>query len=468
MSLKVRPFIFACYWVLLAAFALPSQVLSQELEEFEEDSFFTDPLTRFKDLPKQYSQSVKRTVLRSTYEGIDQDGKIDYTAQLFLNRMGHMSGLPAIHFNRVDGLVLGIQSELQQFVSSNSSLAGFDLAGSLSYAFGQDRWLWQLAAEKNIANEVLIGAEWHDFTTSSDLWRAGAIESSVTAFFTGFDYLNYYSAKGFSAYATTKARIIQFSVGYHWNRFSSLDLQTRYSMFGGKSVVRDNPEITEGSYQSFSGVVNLNPTSKWISPWLLIQGSFYAEIGDHEQLSLADLATNRYMGNTKISLQLDKTTQLQWRGIAHATTSSNGAVPTQFLASGGGFGSVMSHPLGSLAGTHMLVSNLELSSGYGRVISVDSKNDPYHKREVEWDDIEWDIDFNSPQLGVFWDMGWAGFASNESTTNPIGGFQNNRGGQIQHTLGAVIRAGSLQFRIGWDPEDFSEAPAFLIRLNPRF
>lgn len=448
----------------LAISALSSIVYAQDMDDFEEDDFFTKPLSTFGNLPERYSRQVRRKVYYSTENGVDYNHDIDYIARLFLNRAGNLSGLSGLHFNRVDGLTLGFHSATQDF-SYIEDLYGFAISGGLAWSFGQDRVLWQFAAEQHIYERIIIGAEWHDHTTSADLWKVGPTESSLTAFFSGFDYMNYFTAKGFSTYITTKPWFVQASLGYHWNRFSSLPLQTRYSMFGGKSVVRENPAIDEGKVQNLSAVININPRGRWFGDVLQVKASLLTEYGDDSAFSLSDYRFNRHIAHSKFLLKLDRARTLSWRGLAYAVSSSENNIPTQFLANAGGIGTVMAHPLGALNGTHMLVSNLEFNifNQRGYYSSRVGKN-----YDGSWDNFGFDVDLSSPEVGVFWDMGWSGFATAERSTNPFSGFSDNRGGQVLHTVGAVISAGSLQFRVGWDPDDFNERPVFLIRLNPRF
>lgn len=447
---------------LLAFFAVFSistcQLSAQDLEEFEQDPFFSDPISSFKSLPERYSKRVRKSVIYSTFEGIDHQYGFDYAAVNALNRYGTMGVLPSTRFNRVDGLVLGIGWETQQFDNSEQ-IYDINISGNLSYSFGQDAFQYQIALELPVTKNVLIGAEWHDHTTTTDTWKMGAAESAVTSFLTGFDYLNYFSAKGFSAYLTTKPKMVQLSAGYHWNRYSSLELQTRYSMFGGKSSVMDNSPITEGKAQSFSGIVNFNPKNKQLIHGFSVQASLFSEIADHGDLDLGDLRFNRYIANVKSYARLNNNLMINWRGVAYAVTSESGNIPVQFNGNAGGPGTVMSQPLNSLQSSHLLISNVELIFGSRTIWSSTSRN---------YQDFDFDIDFDTPVLGVFWDWGMAFNPTNNRSNSPLDGFKHSIDQEILQTLGAVVTMGSLQFRVGWDPKDFNQPAAFLIRLNPRF
>lgn len=450
------------FTVLALATISVSHLSAQDLDEFEQDPFFSDPISAFKSLPERYSKRVKKNIINSTFEGIDHQYGYDYAAVNALNRYGTMGVLAPLRFNRVDGLVLGFGWETQQF-DNNEEIFDLNLAGNLSYSFGQNAFQYQLALEKEITKSVLVGAEWHNHTTSTDTWKVGALESAVTSFLTGFDYLNYFSAKGFSAYVTTKPKLLQLSAGYHWNRYSSLELETRYSMFGGKSSVMDNTPVTEGKAQSVSGVLNFNPLNRQLLEGFSFQASFFSEIADHGDLNLGDLRFNRYITNIKTFIRFGNNTLLNWRGVAYAVTSEGGNIPIQFNGRAGGPGTIMSQPLNSLQSSHIMVSNLELSFGRRQSIGV-VWNDRNH------DNSEFDIDFDidEPVLGVFWDWGVAFNPADEHSNNPLNGYTNSLNEQIRQTVGAVVTMGSLQFRVGWDPTDFNEPAAFLIRLNPRF
>lgn len=447
----------------LAFFAISlSNLAAQDLEEFDQDPFFSDPLSSFKSLPERYTKRVKKNIINSTFEGIDHQYGYDYAAYNALNRYGTMGALAPIRFNRVDGLVLGFGWETQQF-ENNEQIFDLNLAGNLSYSFGQDEFQYQLALEKPLTKNFLIGAEWHKHTTTTDTWKMGASESSVSSFLTGFDYLNYFSAKGFSAYLTTKPKMLQMSAGYHWNRYSSLELQTRYSMFGGKSSVMGNSAITEGKAQSVSGVVNFNPKNVQLLDGFSLQASLFSEIADHRDLDLGDLRFNRYLANVKTYIKLGNNSMLQWRGIGYAVTSEGGNIPIQFLGTAGGPGTVMSQPLNSIQSSHLMVSNLELSFGRRENINVIWANNNH-----DYLDLDIDFDIDDPVLGVFWDWGVGFNPMNRNSNNPLDGFTNSLNEQIRQTIGAVVTMGSLQFRVGWDPSDFNQPAAFLVRLNPRF
>lgn len=454
-------------------FFLQSGVLqAQDLEEFDEDPFFSKPLSSFKSLPERYKKKVRKDLINSTFVGIDNSSGYDYAARNALNRLGQMGALPSSRFNRVDGLVLGLGVSTQQFDTDSNVLDNslfdddffYDLnvTGNLSYSFKNKAFQYQLALEQSFFNYILGGVEWHDFTTSTETWKTGAIESSVTSFLSGYDYLNYFKAKGFSAYLTTKPYMLQLSVGYHWNRYNSLEAITRYSMFGGKSVVNENNPITEGKSQSVSAVVVFNPMNKLLSEGFSLNASFLAEIADDDQFELSDLSYNRYMANMKMSFRVDKNSTLSWRGLAYAVTAEDGNIPTQFLAVAGGPGTVMAHAAGSLFGTHLLVSNLELN--FGRRQNMNMRWTNAHSSQ----NFDFDVDIDSPILGVFWDYGWVATQTNFTQTNPLEGFNSGVSVESLQTLGGVVTMGSLQFRLGWDPEDFNRTPSFLIRLNPRF
>jgi|GEM_PF-2449843 hypothetical protein len=447
----------------LAIFTISITSLSaQDLEEFDQDPFFSDPLSSFRDLPQRYTKRVRTNIINSTFEGIDHQHGYDYAAFNALNRYGTMGALSPIRFNRVDGLVVGFGWETQQF-ENNEQIFDLNVAGNLSYSFGQDEFQYQLALELPLANSLLIGAEWHNHTTTTDTWKMGAKESAVSSFLTGFDYLNYFSAKGFSAYVTTKPKIIQLSAGYHWNRYSSLDLQTRYSMFGGKSSVMDNTPISEGKAQSVSGILNFNPRNLQLIEGLSVQASLFSEIADHGDLDLGDLRFNRYIANVKSYLRLGNNALINWRGIAYAVTSEGGNIPIQFNGTAGGPGTVMAQPLNSLQGTHLLVSNLELMFGRKKNINV-----IWSSNDHDYLDFDIDFDIDDPVLGVFWDWGMALNPADKFSNNPMNGFTNSLTEDLMQTVGAVVTMGSLQFRLGWDPKDFNQPAAFLIRLNPRF
>jgi len=179
---------------------LPVAVLSQQTTSEEEDPFKRDPIFN-KTLQELLGEKTeedsddidpKRRFRSLQEEGIDFDGALEagpYNTNPLFNQFPN---LPMIHYNRVNGLFLGLKKERMQWHDYGGffNIARFRPHGLIGYGFASNRWEYAIGLERFIGreNRVMIGAEFHRASATEDHWRVGLIESSLTAFFASYDF----------------------------------------------------------------------------------------------------------------------------------------------------------------------------------------------------------------------------------------------------------------------------------------
>lgn len=261
----------------------------------------------------------------------------------------------AANYNRVDGLFLGLGSEKDYFWDEADDVSPY---GFLGYAFNLHRWRGQFGIDKWFGNEdrFELGAEGHSLTDSKDSWIIGPKENFVYSILAKEDFMDYFNRQGASFHAAQYYQMnSRITLSYDVDKYSSLPKTTKWSLFGGHKVFRDNPAIEEGWMRSF--IVDLEHRS-------------YVGGDSRREGWVADLR-----GETTISgafdfkmVTLDAVryqplfTGLQFNARLRAGTS-NGILPLQRSYQLGGFNSLNAFPLKAFPsdslGNRMLLLNVE-------------------------------------------------------------------------------------------------------------
>src|SRR6056297_4261404 len=231
-------------------------------QQTEEDPFKRDPIFS-KSLEELFgsdqgemedesdtsgTQEAQRAVRRLSYSGLDLGGDIE-AGPYFSNELySQYPNLPMIHFNRVNGLFLGIRAERMQWHRFGSFLdiPQIQPHGFIGYGTASKEWEYAIGLEKKIGEKrrFMVGAEYYDATATEDYRRVGLTETSLTSFFAGYDFLDYYKQEGFGIYSVLRSeRWIETAFSYNETTFSTLFQETDYTMFGKSSVYRPNPAI---------------------------------------------------------------------------------------------------------------------------------------------------------------------------------------------------------------------------------
>lgn len=414
------------------------------------DELLEDPNFQFDD------SDVERSARYLANTGLDLGGGFEAGPYYSNALYSQYPNLPAVHFNRVNGLFISIKKERMQWFRRSSFLAvpeiqphGFigigTALGNIDYAFGLER----LFGENG---RFMLGAEFHDATGTEDYWRTGLIENTVTSLFAGYDYLDYYRSDGFGIYAVYRTnRLIEAAFSYNADQVSTLQQETGYSIFGYSSTYRPNPPIDAGSDQinidSYSFSVSLNPRNILLTREFTVSASFGMELADNGRTD-SGYRYSKYWADAKLFFNVDEGSVLNWRVRAESIT---GSAPDFKASHLGGIGSLRGSPYKFYSGNQMLLSNIELKIG-----------------TPGQDEARWLRSYNMHFL-AFLDSGWV--QKNESLVNgkdPFSGFGDAALNVFQHDAGVGIGNGALRAEVAWPLNNFEPDPILWIRFNSTF
>lgn len=293
---------------------------------------------------------------------------------------------PAIRYNRVEGLVLGVRRQPLEWDSYERGR----IYGSGGYAFGSDRWQYEVGAEGRLGRrygdeniDLKIGGSYRRATYTDDLWKSTWAENSLAAFFFNYDFFDYYETEGWTGYAT--ARLTPFSqvtVAYRSDDYSSLEQETTWSLFGGDNF-RFNPPVDSGRVQAVVVAVEGGEVKglHHLPHGLAFRGE--AELGKGFG---GDFDYNRYTGDLRSYVRTSRRSSLGARLRAGYTDGD--VVPVQKGFTIGGIGSVRAHAQNAYYGTRVVIFNAEYAMVQGWL----------------WDEL---------LLAGFFDAGWTNADSNE-------------------------------------------------------
>jgi hypothetical protein len=389
------------------------------------------------------------------YEGLDQSF---YTQSNFGVKNTVYSSFPVtkmIRHNRVDGLFIGYQEEKMDW--NNSSFLGIenvDLHGLIGYSVALDELQYSIGAEKSIGNDrkwMMIGGQLHNTTATEDYWRSGINENSLSSFTSGFDFHDYYKADGYGFYTLLKpVRFIQIGASYNHDQFSSLEVNTDFSLISKYSSFRINPAIDSQldhiNQQSVNLGITLNPRGITELSALSTTVSMKAELADLGSFN-NDFMYNRYQIEGKSFLRLDSSTLFKWRVMAGSIT---GQAPDFKNFAIGGIGSMRALGYKSLTGNQMLLSNFEIE--FGKSSS--------HKGN--WPDL------SSTFISLFLDSGTSNFnPQNYTSQAPLNNFDISIS-ELSHNVGIGLGLGMVRFEVAKPVAGAQGQSSFWIRFNPAF
>ncbi len=346
--------------------------------------------------------------------------------------------IPAVRYNRVDGLVVGIGRGPLAWDSYERG----KVFGQIGYAFGLDRARYEIGAEARFGPrygddrfDVKLGGAYRRQTATKDLWKASWGENTAAAFFFNQDYFDYFETEGWTLYAVAHLTpFVQMSAGFRRDAYRSLDRRTSWSLFGGDGF-RENPAVREGDMNSFVLAFEGGRVHDFDERPRGAAFRLEAELG--EGLG-GDFSFNRYTADVRAYAPFGGA-GLNVRLRGGLTT---GDAPIQKTFTLGGVGSVRAYPQNVFPGTRMLLANVELAFYEGTPLN-----------EILWDDL---------QLFGLFDAGWV----------------NDRGADAFALDDVVPSAGfgvglddrHLRLELAWPLRDlgFGTEPTFRLRLNPTF
>jgi len=451
--------------ILIVILLFPLAMVAQQSEQTE-DPFKRDPIFNksLEELMGRESDSEgdstgvepQRRFRSFQQEGIDFDGALEagpYNTNPLYNKFPN---LPMIHYNRVNGLFLGIRKERMQWYDYNSlaNLNDFRIHGLIGYGTASSRWDYAIGLERFVGRDerILVGAEFHRATATEDYWRVGLIESTFTALFAAYDFPDYHLKDGFGVYAAVRGkRWYEGAFSYNNDDFSSLSVGTNYSFFGKGSTYRPNQPISlltdETNIQRFNIALSFNPKRLILNRYFSMSAMTEIELADNSGFD-NDFSFNSYLTELNLFSNFEPGSVLKWRLRAGSITG-NAPLFKQFQL--GGIGSLRGSPYKIFAGNQMFLSNIELQ--FGSIIGGGN----------EW------VDFDSFYTTLFLDSGFARQSSIlQDSTNPfddIGGFKFS---DLQHDIGVGLGSDLIRAELAWPLKRFGSTPAFWIRFNPTF
>ncbi len=454
--------------LIILLFSVPSLALAQEREEdpFKRDPIFTKTIEELLGLGEQEEdeaeeatsvvRSRSHTVHHLTVRGLDLGGGLE-SGPYYSNELYSLyPNLSSIHFNRVNGLFIGIRKERMQWHRRGSFLQipQIEPHGFIGYGTASREWEYAIGLEKLFGsrNRVMAGVEYHKATATEDFRRTGLIENSLTAFFGSYDFLDYHRMEGFGVYSAARTqRWFEFAFSFNRTTFSSLDLNTTYSMFGRTSVYRPNPPVDrdadEIDLDIYGLSVSFNPRNVLLTNRFSVSAGLRAELSDNN-LDDNPYRYEKYHSTLQMYYNFEPGSVLRWRFQAGGIT---GNVPDFKAFYLGGIGTLRGSPFKFFQGKQMLLSNIEVQ--FGR-----PPRDP-----DEW------IGRHGWQLLLFLDSGWAReIPEMTDGSNPLDGFSHFSFSDLQHDIGLGLGSRAIRFELGWPLREFDRSPVFWVRFNPTF
>ncbi len=451
--------------LLIAPFLLtPNIIFAQDNSEeesnpFERNLIFGPTIDEIlaEDDPFKFDETeIKRNVRYLSTTGLDLGGGFEagpyYSNQLY----SQYPNLSTVHFNRVNGLFIGLKKERMQWYRRTSFLTipeiqphGFvgigTASGKVEYGFGLER----LFGEQR---RFMKGAEYHKATATEDYWRTGLIENSLSSLFAGYDFMDYYQIEGLGIYAVYRTnRLFEMAFSYNIDEYSSLEQNTSFSLFGFERTFRSNPSIDQNAdiinLDKYNFSIAINPRNVLISERFTISTIFGVELADNSR-SDANFRFNKYLTTLNLYYNVDAGSKLKWRLRTGSITGTAPAFKEFYL---GGIGSLRGTPYKFYNGNQMVHSTLELQFGSPGFYPGN-----------------WVKNYNLHLL-VFLDSGWTTINEDLTTSvNPFEGFGNVAFSDFQHDAGLGVGTGVFRFEIAWPLNNFDRTLNLWVRFNPTF
>ena len=346
--------------------------------------------------------------------------------------------IPAIRYNRVEGLVLGARLLPLEWGDWDSA----KIYGQAGYAFELKKARYEVGAEirpfpyASDDYDFKIGGAYRRNTATNDTWKMNWVENTIAALLFEYDYLDYYQVDGFSLYAIQRlSSYAQFSIGYRSETYSSLDKESTWSLFGGHEF-RLNPGVNRGLMNSMLFTLEGGQLSGLYSIPRGFAFRFEGELGDSFG---GDFSFNRFLGDMRVYMPFGFSSSFAIRTRAGYASDNT---PIQKMFTLGGIGSVRAYPQNVFFGTRMLLANVEYTIAHISPL----------------DDIFADV-----QVFGFGDAGWVNTAtSNEfdfGDVFPAAG------------VGLSFADRSVRLELAWPLKDVGGQrgdPTLWLRLTPTF
>lgn len=434
-------------------------------DPFERDPIFNKSLdelfgredtTKIEQHNHNEDQHVDSAMQKLSRTGVDLGGSIEAGPYYSSDLYSLYPNLPTIHFNRVNGLFIGYRKERMQWhrYSSFLDIPQIQPHGLIGWGTASKDWEYAIGLEKIIGEDrrFMIGGEFHNATATEDYKRVGLVESSLTSFFAAYDYPDYYNMEGFGFYGIYRTqRWLETGFSYSRDTFSSLERNTKFSLFGKGSTYRINPPIDDDADQIDLDIyglsLSLNPRNVLIANKFTMAASIKAELADNSA-SDEDYRFNKYLSEFRLYYNFEPGSIFRWRVQAGSITGNAPDFKDFYL---GGIGTLRGSPYKIFQGNQMVLSNMEVQFG-----TPSGYTD------------EWIADYDLHLL-LFLDSGWARQTPELIDSNtPFTGFDSFSLSNMQHDAGFGIGSGAFRFEMAWPLKTFDKSPTLWIRFNPTF
>lgn len=452
--------------IVIALLLLPAGTMAQNQEEedpFERDPIFNQSLDELfgrKDTTNEQEidnqEDIDSAFQQLSRTGIDLGGSIEAGPYYSSDLYSLYPNLPTIHFNRVNGLFIGVRKERMQWhrYSSFLDIPQIQPHGFIGWGTASKDWEYAIGLEKIIGENrgVLIGGEFHHATATEDYKRVGLVESSLTSFFAGYDFPDYYNMKGFGFYGIVRTqRWLEAGFSYNRDTFSTLQRNTKFSLFGKSSTYRLNPPIDENADEIdldiYTLSLSINPRNILIANKFTMAATIKAELVENNA-SDQGYRYNKYFSEFRLYYNFEPGSIFRWRVQTGGITGNAPDFKNFYL---GGIGTLRGSPYKIFQGNQMVLSNFEVQ--FGRPSGYSG---------------EWISDYNLHLL-LFLDSGWAQQTPDLMDANtPFSGFGSFSISEMQHDAGFGIGTGAFRLELAWPLKTFDNSPTLWIRFNPTF
>ncbi len=453
-----------CYLIIIFLI-FPSLAFAQQddSDPFKRDPIFTKPLDDFfgssdeeSEAEPDTEQQGAKVVRHLTTEGIDLGGGLEGGPYYSNSLYSQYPNLSTVHYNRVNGLFLGLKKERMQWHHRGSflNIPQIQPHGFIGYGTASKEWEYAIGLEKLIGENkrMMIGGEFHRATATEDYRRTGLIENSLTSFFGAYDFLDYHKMEGFGFYTAYRTqRWWEAAFSYNRDTFTSAEQNTGFSMFGRSGAYRPNPAIDINSDEididSYSLSLSYNPRNVLLTDKFTFSAMAEAELGDNSATD-EEYRYDKYQAIVKLFYNFEPGSVLRWKLHTGGITGNAPDFKSFYL---GGIGTLRGSPYKFFQGNQLVASNLEIQ--FGRPSSISGR----------W------LRNHGLHLLLFLDSGWTrSIPELTDTSNPFRGLKEFSFSEMQHDAGIGIGSRALRAELAWPLKEFGNSPAFWIRFNPTF
>ena len=209
------------------------------------------------------------TILNSTAFAQFKANKVKMISLLGLEEK-RFNYYPTIHYNRAEGLYLGMGIKY-----SPSFFPKITLLGEGGYGISNEQWRYRTGLERDFFefNQLKICAEFFNVTASLDNWYIGSVENSLAALFLKEDFKNYFRKQGFKVFINQLLieNQLQLRIEAANYDYFSMERHTNWALLGKDKNFKQNPAVLEDNETSIKFIVcydgrdnPLFPISGWM------------------------------------------------------------------------------------------------------------------------------------------------------------------------------------------------------------